>query len=45
MRRCAGLHGFVYGGPSFASDVLYGLAALLEHYDIDHLSEAVGRDV
>lgn len=37
--------GFVYGGPSFASDVLYGLAELLEHNDIGHLSEAVGRDV
>ena len=37
--------GFVYGGPSFASDVLYGLAKLLEANGIGHLREAVGRDV
>lgn len=36
--------GFVYGGPSFASDVLSGLAKLLEESGIDHLREAVGRD-
>lgn len=36
--------GFVYGGPLFASDVLSGLAKLLEESGIDHLREAVGRD-
>ncbi|MBK9162448.1 MAG: quinone-dependent dihydroorotate dehydrogenase [Acidobacteria bacterium] len=36
--------GFVYGGPSFASGVLLGLARILGEQGIQNLSDAVGRD-
>ncbi len=37
--------GFVYGGPSFASDVTTGLAAIMKERGFANLNEAVGSDV
>ena len=37
--------GFVYGGPSFASDVTHGLSAILKEHGFERLDQAVGSGV
>jgi len=37
--------GFVYGGPSFAQNVIRGLARLLAERGFTHLDEAVGSEI
>jgi dihydroorotate dehydrogenase len=36
--------GFVYGGPSFASDVLTGLSRIVKEKGFESISEAVGSE-